>query len=280
MMRGASPGIRPDSTRRLLNVAGLLGRIEGWLERAVEGSARTVFRQRLQPIELAKAAARAMQQQQLIGPDGVEVPNAFSIALHPADHAEVAPYLTSLVARITRYLDAFAQDHQWTPVAAITVDIVGDPRVRRRSVRVSARMADVDDEPATRPVAPLTRTELLPRIQRQSSTTSPPRPADRVFLFLEDGRQIGVPNGDLRIGRALDNDLVIADSRVSRYHAEIAQDGQGPLVRDLGSTNGTTLAGRPLSEDHLADGDRLSLGGYVIDVRLATDGVAAPQPGS
>jgi hypothetical protein len=256
-------------------VAGLFGRIEGWLERAVEGSTRAVFQQRLQPIELAKAAARAMQRQQLVGPDGVEVPNAFTVALHPDDLAEVAPYRASLEARISRYLSTLAQERGWTPVAAISVEIVGDDRIRRRALRVDGRMADADLAPATRPVAPISATELLPRIQRPAEGVSA---GGMVILCLEDGRQVGVPQGALRIGRALDNDLVIADSRVSRYHAQIARDGGGALVRDLGSTNGTTLDGRPLAEDRLVDGDRLSLGGYIIDVRLAPPGASPTHP--
>lgn len=257
-------------------MAGLLGRIEGWLERAVEGSTRAVFRQRLQPIELAKAAGRAMQRDQLIGPDGVEVPNAFTVALHPDDLAEVAPYRSSLEARISRYLSALARERAWTPVAAITVEIVGDERVRRRAPRVDGRMADVELAPATRPVAPIDATEPLPRVTRAPEHTAP---ETMVVLCLEDGRQVGVPGGALRIGRALDNDLVIADSRVSRYHAQVSRIGDGALVRDLGSTNGTSLDGRPFVEERLMDGDRLSLGGYIIDVRLAPAGTSPLQQG-
>jgi hypothetical protein len=257
-------------------VAGLLGRIEGWLERAVEGSSRAVFRQRLQPIELAKAAARAMQRQQLVGPDGVEVPNAFAITLHPDDLAEVEPYRVSLEARIVRYLSSFAQDRGWIPASTISVALVGDVRVRRRTLRVDARMADLAAAPSTRPVAPIGTTALLPRAQRPAASGGP---GDVIVLLLEDGRQVGVPIGALRIGRALDNDLVIADSRVSRYHAQIARDSHGALVRDLGSTNGTTLDGRPLTEDRLADRDRLSLGGYIIDVRLSSDAASAISQG-
>jgi pSer/pThr/pTyr-binding forkhead associated (FHA) protein len=93
-----------------------------------------------------------------------------------------------------------------------------------------------------------------------------------VLLILEDGRQLALPPGGVRIGRALDNDLVIADSRVSRYHAQVVPDGGGTLVRDLGSTNGTAVAGRVVAEDRLADGDTVSLGGYLITVRLGASG--------
>ena len=245
-------------------VAGVLGQFESWLERAVEGGARALFRQRLQPIELAKAAARAMQSQRLIGPDGIEVPNAFDIALHPDDLAEMSGYQASLETRIARYLSGFADERGLMPVGAVSVTLIADSRLRRRALRVDARMVDPHIGPSTRPVAPPGSTELLPRIRRE--LTSAPI-GDPLVLILEDGRQLTVPNGSLRIGRALDNDLVIADSRVSRYHAQIVRDTRGELVRDLGSTNGTAVDGRIIGEERLADGDRLSLGGYEIQVR-------------
>src|SRR3954454_19748683 len=113
-------------------LAPLLGQIENWLERAVEGGTRAVFRQRLQPIELAKAATRAMQRQRLVGPEGIEVPNAFTIALHPAALAELTPYRAGLEARIARYLGKFADERGLVPVGPIWVGLASDEHVRRR----------------------------------------------------------------------------------------------------------------------------------------------------
>lgn len=63
------------------------------------------------------------------------------------------------------------------------------------------------------------------------------------------------------LGRAIDNDIVIADASVSRHHASIVPVDGGFAVRDLGSQNGTYLAGRPLAgERKLTDGDDLRLG--------------------
>jgi DNA-binding NtrC family response regulator len=58
------------------------------------------------------------------------------------------------------------------------------------------------------------------------------------------GAGLEVPCGErsVRIGSAPDNDLVIADSAVSRHHAVLEPSGGRLLVRDLGSTNGTFLA--------------------------------------
>jgi pSer/pThr/pTyr-binding forkhead associated (FHA) protein len=52
----------------------------------------------------------------------------------------------------------------------------------------------------------------------------------------------------IRIGRATDNDLVILDPRMSRYHAELKITDRELLVRDLGSANGVRIDGRSLHE--------------------------------
>ncbi|MEU1217257.1 FHA domain-containing protein [Streptomyces sp. NPDC005791] len=57
----------------------------------------------------------------------------------------------------------------------------------------------------------------------------------------------------MRIGRALENELVVSDLQVSRLHAEFraAPDGRFE-IRDLGSHNGTYVNGQPLSKSGTA----------------------------
>lgn len=77
---------------------------------------------------------------------------------------------------------------------------------------------------------------------------------------------------ELRIGRALDNDIVLPDPSVSRRHAEIRRHGAGWLVRDLGSTNGVVVNQQRAEEAVIAAGDRLQIGAFTLEVM----GAAAP----
>jgi len=241
----------------------VLGRIERLLEGAVEGTTRGLFRVRLQPVELAKAATHAMDEQMVIGPDGPEVANAYKIRLHPEEFARFGSYRASLEAKIRRYLDTYARDRGLRPVADWRIELLADESVPRRRVRVDAEMIDVEAPPENN----------ADGVPIEDGTAVLPSVADRGgrmngTITLEDGRQLALEGDLTTFGRALDNDVVIADGRVSRYHAQIVRDGRGLLARDLGSTNGTSVAGRKGAEHRLADGDRLSLGGYAIDVRL------------
>ncbi len=64
------------------------------------------------------------------------------------------------------------------------------------------------------------------------------------------------------LGRAADCDVVIADRRASRCHAEVCQRDKGFILHDLDSTNGTWLNGRRLSTPTLLrDGDVIEIAG-------------------
>ncbi|WP_208868892.1 FHA domain-containing protein [Streptomyces glaucescens] len=53
----------------------------------------------------------------------------------------------------------------------------------------------------------------------------------------------------MRIGRALENDLVVSDLQVSRHHAEFHATPDGRMeIRDLGSHNGTYVNGQPIAK--------------------------------
>ncbi len=64
----------------------------------------------------------------------------------------------------------------------------------------------------------------------------------------------------LRLGRAADNDVVLPDRRVSRYHARIVAVPGGLAVEDLGSVNGTFVGALPATSEPLEAGTIVTLG--------------------
>jgi pSer/pThr/pTyr-binding forkhead associated (FHA) protein len=62
------------------------------------------------------------------------------------------------------------------------------------------------------------------------------------------------------IGRGSECDILIESQQVSRAHAQVERAGDGFRVRDLGSSNGTWLAGRRVSQEPLRDGDSFTVG--------------------
>jgi pSer/pThr/pTyr-binding forkhead associated (FHA) protein len=94
-----------------------------------------------------------------------------------------------------------------------------------------------------------------------------------LVLQLPDGQQqafnLGKPQ--VLLGRAANNDIVLADSRVSRNHARLECGRQGCAVIDLGSANGTRLGGVPVTTARLAPGDTLQIGDSILQFAPAAD---------
>jgi ABC transport system ATP-binding/permease protein len=68
----------------------------------------------------------------------------------------------------------------------------------------------------------------------------------------------------LTFGRDPSNDVVLRDPNVSRFHAEITPAPTGVELRDLGSSNGTRIDGRPVSRAAIASGAEIAIGPFRI----------------
>lgn len=91
-----------------------------------------------------------------------------------------------------------------------------------------------------------------------------------IFAVVLSGSAKGTsrPLGEtLRIGKAPDNDLVLADDTVSRHHCELTRTSGGVRVRDLASTNGTKVEGARISDALLTAGSVLKVGEVEIMLR-------------
>jgi pSer/pThr/pTyr-binding forkhead associated (FHA) protein len=92
------------------------------------------------------------------------------------------------------------------------------------------------------------------------------------------GKQVEVPPGTLTVGRAEDSGLIIASTRVSRHHCEIANEQIRLVVRDKGSGNGTFVNGAKISEQILGPGDEVRIGPLTFLVEIDGKRQRAAQP--
>lgn len=86
----------------------------------------------------------------------------------------------------------------------------------------------------------------------------------------------------VRIGRAHDNDIVLADAarNVSRWHAVISHDdGAGVILADLESANGTFLNGRLIGHPvPVRVDDTIKIGSFRLILRESSGNPHAPTP--
>ena len=85
---------------------------------------------------------------------------------------------------------------------------------------------------------------------------------------------IPLERDNVTIGRALDADIRLNDSKASRLHAQIQTEREGSSgavrfrVKDLGSTNGTLVNGQTIREAFLNDGDKILIGDHLFRFEL------------
>jgi Zn-dependent protease with chaperone function len=105
-------------------------------------------------------------------------------------------------------------------------------------------------------------TDLEQQTVTSPSEESPNDPDPNTMLIAVEGGQVHlVRRQRTRIGRNRDNDMVIVNDRVSRYHGEIIREGRRWLIIDKGSRNGVWLNGwRIATPTELKSGDRLRIG--------------------
>lgn len=85
----------------------------------------------------------------------------------------------------------------------------------------------------------------------------------RLVPLADDGApgRTSVPLGaHVTIGRAPTNTVTTHDRELSKFHAEIVLDGDGYVIRDLDSSNGTFVNGKRITHQRLASGDLVEMG--------------------
>lgn len=84
-----------------------------------------------------------------------------------------------------------------------------------------------------------------------------------------DVRQVPLVEGSNVIGRGTDSSVWIDAAGVSRHHARILISDNEARIDDLGSKNGTYVAGeRVTTSRRLDDGDQIRLGSVVVTFRI------------
>jgi hypothetical protein len=233
-----------------------LAKFESLIERLVEGTFGRLFSGTLQPMEVAGALARALEDYQVTDDQGHRfAPNVFWVYLNPADYEALQSSQPSLPVDLARSVGELAQLVDLTMSNSPVVEIVASDQIPRARVSVAAQYIAQETEPIG-PTQEIAAEEIRKAIQAASRAPA--------FLILEGKRHFPLTRPVITIGRALDNDLVADDGRVSRHHAQLRLRGGRYVVYDTGSSGGTTVNGEPLAEHVLQAGDVISLAGYAV----------------
>lgn len=90
------------------------------------------------------------------------------------------------------------------------------------------------------------------------------------------GATFAIDKAVVTAGRHPDSDIFLDDITVSRRHAEVRREGDGLVVGDAGSLNGTYLNRERIESAPLVDGDIIQVGKFKL---VYVAGAEAPEEG-
>jgi hypothetical protein len=226
----------------------------------VEGAFARAFKSELQPVEVASAVQREMDDRAAIVAQGrTLVPNDFVVELADTDHQRLEVYADSLGIELATLAREYAREQGYSFVGPVQMRFEGVPELTTGTFRIRSgviRGTTVEDGEIRRPSSDLPRPSgnLSGKPRLLVSSPDPGSDGNSTQRTYDLSAPVTI------LGRGTDCDLRLVDAGVSRHHAELrVEDGEVVLV-DLGSTNGTFVNGQPVRRVSLTDGTQVTLG--------------------
>jgi hypothetical protein len=259
---------------------GVLQRFERRLEGLVSGAFAKAFKADVQPVEIASALQRELDDRAaIVGKGNTLVPNHFVVELSRHDYDRLSVYAQTLSEELAEVVRDHSAEQRYDLRGDVQVifeeDVDLDIGVHRiRSSVVASVKAVPPPQSQPKAAAPVPAAPANPVPTRRPAPAHHAAQTEKIALaravvpYLEvNGERHPLTRPVTVLGRGTQVDLRVDDAGVSRRHCEI-QLGDSPMLVDLGSTNGTTLDGAPVGRAELIDGSRIGMGDTVLVFRL------------
>ena len=261
-------------------MAGPLAAIERFFERVFERPPARLFAPQLEPEYLQRELIRALETERQMHGRRTYVPTIYRIQLNNSDATTLAAQ-PSLADDLAEAVRAYARGRGYVlggrPVVRFEssatldegeVEVLADaksvPTTDRRRPN-GGYVAQPPPRPANAPINGA-RHEIGHTATYEAARASASRATVVVHVPGRAPWRIAVSSGRLRVGRALDNDLVLQDDRVSRHHGQLSVRFGTLVYVDLGSTNGSFVNGVRVTEIALGPSDVVQLGGSALTI--------------
>ncbi len=261
---------------------GLLQKFEDSLDRVVNGAFAKAFKAEVQPVELAAALQRDVDDRaSVLDRNRTVIPNVFHVELSDHDYKRLAVFKDALAAELATLVTTYAGEQHYTLLGEVRVTLSEDDELETGIFRVrSEAKAEVTSRAgvieAAEPAPPAAPSSAAPA---EPEATSGPDEQSAAPSHEPSGSQSGgqprlevggqaypLVRAITLMGRGTDADIRVEDPGVSRNHCEIVV-GNPAIIRDLKSTNGTFVDGDRIDECALTEGSIVKLGGTAFTFR-------------
>lgn len=212
---------------RLSELGKVLGFIENFerrLENFVNGAFSKAFKSQLQPIEISAAIKAKMDASAaVVGKDRIIAPNDFSVTLSEMDHLRFKSLGESLLIDIKKQVNSHIKKQRYQLTSELSISLVPSASFALGQLQVSASGSQAED---------VANVSWVPALDIA-------------------GKRYLLSKSKTTVGRDVAADIQVNDSGLSRQHFAINWDGSTATIEDLGSTNGTSVAGREVKSQNI-----------------------------
>ncbi len=258
-------------------MAGPLAAVERFFERLFERPAARLFQPQVEVVQIQRALERVMESERRVHSRRSYVPTTFRVLLNDSDAAAMQPNMPVMARDLAESLRIYARAHGYILLAQPRVEIGSSSTVPVSDVRAYAEPFAVPDHVNERangarnrppPPKPAPPSDLPSEPTAVFAAPSPTAPRAQLAIRAPGHQLMRIPvrTGTLRLGRSLDNEIVLPDEKVSRHHGQIGLRLGMLVYTDLGSTNGSFLNGGRVTEIALGPGDVIQLGSSTVTI--------------
>ena len=204
---------------------GFVENFERRLESFVNGAFSKAFKSQLQPVEISAAIKAKMDvSAAVIGKDRILAPNEFRVSLSQPDLLRLNSLGDNLVAEITKQVSAHVKKQRYQLTDELKISLSSSSTLAIGQIQVAASGSKA---------AQVANVSWVPALDIS-------------------GKRYLLAKEKTTVGRDAIADIQVNDSGLSRTHFAINWDGTNATVEDLGSTNGTTVAGHDVKLQNIS----------------------------
>ena len=208
---------------------GFIDKFEKTLEKKVTGLFSKAFKSGLEPVEIASAIKQEMDAKAaILSRERILVPNSYLISLSPQDHQKLSNLGEPLLDELKGLVSEHAKKQGFQFGEVLEIRLAADSSLVLGQLEVSSEARKIE-------------VIWVPSLQVKGVTHD-------------------LLKARTTVGRDSTADLQIGDNGLSRKHFEILWDGSRAAIRDLGSTNGTKVAGKKIDQLTITSGTVVTAG--------------------
>lgn len=226
-----------------------LSRVENLIRRVVEEPFTWLGNGSLDPFQLASHLARYYDAPTVNG----QSPNRFTVYISPEDNDELGDGRPLVERQVADYVVLMAGRRGHELKGPPIVHLEPRPQEKARSAHVVAAYDPPEDQPQTAIFA----------AQDDAGTRESIKAAD-AFLIVQGRQHVPLDQPVIRIGRRVDNDIVLDVPSVSRNHAQIRWRQRYFVLYNVSSQGLTSVNGARVQEHVLRPGDVIGLSDVLL----------------